>query len=215
MRVPVLTQTLSRQLIDEVLAVGDEQDLIGLALNRTLPADVVDALVRAPSAEARRYTAQRHDLSNAQAVRLAADPDEGVRVLLALHHPTAPPALLLHVYLDHQGCVRRQLLDRPQFPTTGLTEFASHPDPDVRRLVARDSQADPAIVERMLMTLSIGDRDRTPRCRWSGAPRQQRTGAVFRLDMIFAVDEFLYCLSEGVALSWLAASSSPVRRRHR
>jgi hypothetical protein len=33
--------------------------------------------------------------------------------------------------------------------------------------------------------------------------------------MIFAIDEFLSRLSEGVAHSWLAASSSPVRRRHR
>ena len=39
--------------------------------------------------------------------------------------------------------------------------------------------------------------------------------AVLRLDMIFAIDEFLSSLSEGVARSWLAASSSPVRRRHR
>ena len=251
-RISLLTRPLSAELIDEVLATGDEQDLTGLALNPSLPADAVDALVTASSAEVRRYAARRADLSNAQAVRLGADPDpavrttasvhaaltdaqraaidvdptalldpgqreftwmpvlpdwlpprqptaaaagspnvllrrwaaqnpglpenlagaladdpdEGVRVLLALHHPAAPPDLLLRVYLGHRRWVRGRLLERPRFPTTGLARFAAHPDPDIRRLVARDPQADPATVQGLLT-----DPDPTVRTAMAGCPR--------------------------------------------
>jgi len=57
------------------------------------------------------------------------------------------------------------LLDRPQFPTIGLARFASHPDSEVRRLVARDPQADPATVELML-----SDPDETVRKTIAGSP---------------------------------------------
>jgi protein-tyrosine-phosphatase len=262
-RITVLTSPLSPELIGEVLATADEHDLIGLALNRALPAEAVEALTAASSAQVRRYTAQRHDLSTAQAVRLGADPDpavrttasvhpalteaqraaididltalvrpsahrvfsllllpdwlparprtaaeacsanpllrrwaaqdpqlpdhlaatlaedpdDGVRLLLALHHPAAPPDLLLRAYLDHEGFVRRRLLDRPRFPTIGLARFAAHPDPGARRLVARDPEADPATVQRLL-----GDPDETVRTAMAGCPRLPPSRIVELLD---------------------------------
>jgi hypothetical protein len=121
--------------------------------------------VRSRNPLLRRQAACDPRLPEDLAVVLADDSDEGVRVLLALHHPAAPGALLLRVYLEHDGCVRRRLLERPQFPTVGLGRFASHPDPAVRRLVARDPHADPATVERMLT-----DPDETVRKAITGNP---------------------------------------------
>ncbi|MGC9665552.1 hypothetical protein ACNTMW_03240 [Planosporangium sp. 12N6] len=83
---------------------------------------------------------------------LADDPDLGVRVLLAQHHPAAPPALLLRCYLEYRSCDRcgrDQLSELPQFPTEGLARFADDPDPAVRRLVALDPYADPTLVDRL------------------------------------------------------------------
>ncbi|MGN9809995.1 hypothetical protein ACTMSW_11640 [Micromonospora sp. BQ11] len=79
---------------------------------------------------------------------LAEDPDPSVRALLAHHHPTAPPELLLRVFRDGR-CDRHRLLALPNFPTVTLARFADDRDPAVRRLVARDPQADPALVDRL------------------------------------------------------------------
>jgi hypothetical protein len=69
-------------------------------------------------------------------------------VLLAGHHPAAPPALL-RSYLEYTCCGRTRLAHLPQFPTAGLARFADHPDPTVRRLVALDPLADPRLVDRL------------------------------------------------------------------
>ncbi|MEV0397489.1 hypothetical protein [Polymorphospora rubra] len=80
---------------------------------------------------------------------LAQDTDLGVRVLLAQHHPAAPPALLLRSYREYKGGGRARLLAMPNFPTTDLAPLADDPDPAVRRLAARDPLATPALVERL------------------------------------------------------------------
>ncbi|WP_299539305.1 hypothetical protein [uncultured Streptomyces sp.] len=81
--------------------------------------------------------------------RLAADDDPGVRALLAHIHPDAPSALLLRVFVEHDGADRARLITRPNFPTTGLSVFADHDDPEVRALAARDPRTAPATVERL------------------------------------------------------------------
>jgi hypothetical protein len=98
----------------------------------------------------RRRAARNPQLPPDVVTALADDPDLGVRVLLAGHHPAAPPALLLRSYLEYHRCGRDRLRDLPQFPTDGLAHFADHPDPTVRQLVARDRHADPALVDRLL-----------------------------------------------------------------
>ncbi|WP_326549764.1 hypothetical protein [Micromonospora sp. NBC_01813] len=80
---------------------------------------------------------------------LAEDPELGVRVQLAQHHPAAAPELLLRCYLEYRCHGRDHLSELPQFPTEGLDRFADDPDPAVRRLVALDQHADPDLVDRL------------------------------------------------------------------
>jgi hypothetical protein len=80
---------------------------------------------------------------------LAQDADLGVRVLLAQHHPAAPPGLLLRSYREYRGTGRMRLLALSNFPTSDLARFADDPDPAVRRLAARDPLVAPALVERL------------------------------------------------------------------
>ncbi|MFI1067897.1 hypothetical protein ACH4TC_39240 [Streptomyces spororaveus] len=68
---------------------------------------------------------------------LAQDEDEEVRILLACHHPLAPPHLLLDVFTTRPAH-RPHLLTLPGFPRTGLTHLIGHPDPEVRALAAAD-----------------------------------------------------------------------------
>ncbi|WP_155371568.1 hypothetical protein [Catellatospora vulcania] len=97
----------------------------------------------------RRRAAQDPRLPLAVAARLAADSDEGVRVLLAYHHPAAPPAALLRAYLDSRDPHRPYLLSRPRFPTAGLVRFARDTDAQVRLLALRDPEVPPHLVDEL------------------------------------------------------------------
>lgn len=74
---------------------------------------------------------------------LAADPDPGVRLSLAHHHPAAPPELLLRVFREHPFWSRGRLPLLPNFPSAGLAALAEDPDPGVRALAARDPRSSP------------------------------------------------------------------------
>jgi hypothetical protein len=225
----VLQLPLSRALIDQVVAGGDESELYFVGPNPSTPPDVVEALLGHPGAEVRRRLAGRADLTEAQLLRLAADPDvevrtavsvhpglteeqraaiaidattgaDGhygpprachtsrtrppsredavrwarsvnvllrrraahrpdlpgdlvaalagdpdpfVRVILAFHHPAAPPALLLRSYLEYTGCDRDGLTELPQFPVAGLAALG------VPRLAALDPQAPGDLIDRL------------------------------------------------------------------
>lgn len=99
---------------------------------------------RSENPRLRRRAAQRPDLPAEVVSVLAVDLDVRVRASLASHHPGAPGALLLSCYLDNRN--QTELLALPQFPRTGLSRFADHPDPRVRLLAARDPNADPALI---------------------------------------------------------------------
>ncbi|GAB7037698.1 hypothetical protein JCM9533A_15470 [Catenuloplanes niger JCM 9533] len=102
----------------------------------------------APNPRLRCRAAQHPGLPSGTVAVLTADPDATVRRALALHHPEAPGALLLRCYVEdsrHSG-----LLARPRFPRSGLSRFATHPDPHVRRLAARDVDADPELLTSLL-----------------------------------------------------------------
>lgn len=102
------------------------------------------ACAASPDPVLRRAAAVCRELDPATVRLLAADPDRDVRLLLALRHPDAPPALLLDAYL-HLPNQRPYLLLRPAFPRAGLpVELAAHPDPQVRQLLAGDPEFDAA-----------------------------------------------------------------------
>jgi hypothetical protein len=114
----------------------------------------------------RRRAARNAGLPPEVVAVLADDPDLGVRVLLAQHHPAAPPALLLRCYLEYRCCGRDRLRELPRFPVAGLARFAGDPDPAVRRLVALDPHAEPQLVDRLST-----DPDPTVRHTMAGSPR--------------------------------------------
>ncbi|MDM4721559.1 hypothetical protein QTQ03_18910 [Micromonospora sp. WMMA1363] len=130
--------------------------------------EITDALRWARSANPllRRRTARNAEIPADIVDILADDPDPGVRVLLAQHHPAASPALLLRCYLEYYCCGRDRLSELPQFPTEGLARFAENPDPGIRRLVALDPHADPEVVDRLSTDL-----DATVRQAMASSPR--------------------------------------------
>lgn len=125
----------------------------------------------------RRRAARDPRLPSDLVARLANDPDEGVRVLLALDHPAAPPDLLLRTYLEYHRCGRDSLPGRPRFPTTGLTRYARDPDPAVRRIVALDRTADPTLIDQL-----AADPELTVRRRMANCPRLPVAGILELLD---------------------------------
>lgn len=143
--------------IDTTTAPGDGHFGSGDVRCRWIPPpdDAVPALADAlPWARSvnpllRRRAARNAELPAEVVAILADDSDLGVRVLLAQHHPAAPPALLLRSFLEYHCCGRDRLSELPQFPTDGLARFADDPDPAVRRLVALDPDADPELVDRL------------------------------------------------------------------
>lgn len=130
--------------------------------------DLTDALrwARSVNPLLRRRAARNTELPADIVTILADDSDLGVRVLLAQHHPAAPPALLLRCYLEYRCCGRDRLSELPQFPTEGLARFADDPDPAVRRLVALDPHANPELVGRL-----SADPDATVRQAMASSPR--------------------------------------------
>ncbi|MFD7732861.1 hypothetical protein ACFV6F_21020 [Kitasatospora phosalacinea] len=113
----------------------------------------------------RRAAATCPHLDGPAVRRLAADEDETVRDLLALHHLDAPPALLLDAHLRHPGH-RDRLRLRPAFPQSGLPAgLARHADHQVRELAAADPEFDGDLEEL------LADPHRTVRLAAAANPR--------------------------------------------
>ncbi|MGW3887692.1 hypothetical protein ACWD69_03320 [Micromonospora chokoriensis] len=172
--------------IDVTTAPGDGHFGLADARCRGIPpsADaavpaLADALrwARSVNPLLRRRAARNAELPAQVVTVLADDPDLGVRVLLAQHHPAAPPTLLLRCYLEYHCCGRDRLSQLPQFPVEGLARFADDLDPAVRRLVALDPRADPELVERLTT-----DPDATVRQAMAGSPRLPATRLTALLD---------------------------------
>ncbi|GAA1653208.1 hypothetical protein [Actinoplanes couchii] len=110
----------------------------------------------------RRRAAEHPELPAELVAVLAADSDVRVWTEVARHQPGASGELLLRCFLD--GMYREKLLTRPQFPAHGLARFADHSDWWVRRLVARDPDADPATINRLTRDPEIVVRREMARC---------------------------------------------------
>ncbi|GAA2598153.1 hypothetical protein GCM10010435_91900 [Winogradskya consettensis] len=130
--------------------------------SRHVPGPLDDAVrwARSVNPLLRRRAARHPELPGDLVTQLADDDDRGVRVLLALHHPDAPPSLLLRAFLENRG--RFPLPAR--FPTAGLAAFADHTDPPVRRLVALDPDAGPELVDRLCTDPDLAVRQAMASC---------------------------------------------------
>ncbi|MEV0457651.1 hypothetical protein [Catellatospora methionotrophica] len=98
----------------------------------------------------RREAARDPRLPHAVAARLAEDPDQGVRLRLALCHPSPPPPLLLRSYREAGERDRPHLATRPGFPVAGLVRFARDPDPMLRLLALLDPEVPADVVDGLL-----------------------------------------------------------------
>jgi hypothetical protein len=81
----VLNRRLSRALVDQVLASGDVKAIGVMGTNPSVPADVVETLLRHPDPAVRQNVAERMDLTGEQLTRLAADPAVEVRTAVSTH----------------------------------------------------------------------------------------------------------------------------------
>jgi hypothetical protein len=126
-----------RQMID--YCIGRSADEIGPSHERFNPPSPDWFATCAVSGHPllRRIAATYRLLPDDLADRLARDPDDEVRHLLAFNHPLAPSRLLLDAFI----VARRQrgyLLTLPNMPRTGLADLLDHEDPAVRALAAAD-----------------------------------------------------------------------------
>ncbi|MEU8920443.1 hypothetical protein AB0D10_05815 [Kitasatospora sp. NPDC048545] len=97
-----------------------------------------EACASSPEPVLRRVAATCSRLPREVVQRLAEDPDEDVRHILAYNHPLAPPAIVLDAFLATPG-QRPYLLTLARLPRTGLAPLLDHEDPEVRALAAADT----------------------------------------------------------------------------
>jgi len=86
----------------------------------------------------RRFAAYSPHLTPDLVAILADDSDFAVRLLLCENHPDAPAELLLRTYLEARVITRGDLLDKPNFPRSGLAHGATSGDPERRYLALLD-----------------------------------------------------------------------------
>jgi hypothetical protein len=98
----------------------------------------------------RRRAAEDPHLPAEEVRRLSQDRDPEVRFLVAWHQRDVPPNALLTAYIDNPTRRTRFLTERPDFPTTDLARFATHPHPGVRLLATLDPQAPAQVIATLL-----------------------------------------------------------------
>ena len=97
----------------------------------------------------RRSVTANPNLTPEQVRRLAGDDDPIVRLLLCERRDDVPGDTLLDVYLNGRSMSAGWMPAKPTFPRHGLAVLADHENPRARRLVFRDPEASPELVERL------------------------------------------------------------------
>lgn len=154
----VLHRRLSRALVDQVLASGDVEAIGVMGTNPSIPADVVETLLRHPDPAVRQNVAERTDLTGEQLTRLAADPAVEVRTAVSTH-PGLTEQQRAGIDIDvstvpgdgHFGTPDvscRSVLHRdPPVPELGdLLRWARSVNPLLRRRAARDPRLPAGLV---------------------------------------------------------------------
>lgn len=182
----LLHHALSRAVVDGVLAKPvDEEDKAMIAVNPSLPPDMVVLLAADPVPQIRGLIAHRADLGPAERHALVADPDPDVRtkvayradlgpaerrVLMTDPHPDVRLAVSLHPALseeeraqvDYQAPMNHSFVFHPapgvpRDPETVRRDALSN-HPLLRRQAARDHLLPPDLVARLAADDDLGVR---------------------------------------------------------
>ncbi|WP_369143229.1 hypothetical protein [Streptomyces sp. R44] len=139
-----------RAAIDWEVDPEDRLDTLWWVWDAREDPDVLRRCARSAHTWLRRSAAVCPGLPEDCVELLAGDEDFAVRLLLAEHHPMAPPELLLDLYLNGTHRAVGSLVSRPRFPAAGLAaRFADAPESEARALALRDPGATSALVERL------------------------------------------------------------------
>ncbi|MGW3916258.1 hypothetical protein ACWEBX_32795 [Streptomyces sp. NPDC005070] len=182
----LLHRALSRAVVDSVLATSvDTEDKAMIAVNPTLPPDVVVLLAADPDPEIRGRIARRADLRPAERRALVADPDPDVRTRVA-YRADLVPAECRALATDRDPNVRLAVSVHPQLSEEERTRidyevpldhaFVFHPTPQtpqdpeavrrnalsnhplLRRQAARNHLLPPDLVARLAGDDDLGVR---------------------------------------------------------
>ncbi|MER5433706.1 hypothetical protein [Streptomyces sp. NPDC002588] len=156
----LVNHPLSRALIDGVLTAPAGPDERGaLALNPTLPPDVVILLAADPDPEVREGIAHRADLGPDQLRALAVDPDPEVRLAVSLHPAWSEEertAIDYEVPMDRTFGFHPELL-YPRDPEDVRRDALSG-HPILRRHAAQEHSLPPDLLERLTVDDDLGVR---------------------------------------------------------
>lgn len=180
----VLQRPLSREVVERVLAEDDvEKGLYWVAGNPTTPPDVVETLIAHPATMIREQVAERADLTTVQLLRLADDPDAGVRTAVSVH-PGLTEAQRAGIAID-VGAVRGHdhygpgdQCPEPWTPHADETvpvlddavRWARSVNPLLRRRAARNRELSPDLVTELTDDPDLGVRVILARCHPQAPP---------------------------------------------
>jgi hypothetical protein len=178
-----LQRPLSRMLVDQMLATGDDRHLYWVAVNPTTPPDAVETLLRHPAAEIRQRVATRADLSSEQLLRLAVDPAAEVRTRVSTH-PGLTEAQRATIDIDvttepdhgHYGlahhCPDPRIIhaDETVPPLAEALAWARSVNPLLRRRAARNRELPMALVTDLADDPDLGVRVILARCHPDAPP---------------------------------------------
>jgi Leucine rich repeat variant len=155
----LLNRRLSPELIDQVLDRDEEAEVTCVAGNPTTPPGVVAILLSHASARVRRAVGRRADLTQGQAMALAADRDIAVRTAVSVHPAlTDDQRAAINIDVAFGGECLRACVSDPLADLATSLRHASSPHRLIRRLAARDPRLPADTVARLADDDDLGVR---------------------------------------------------------